>query len=280
VRYTSSKVKCCHSIAVSCVRQPVPTEFRPATITINDSYLPDPLETMFIADRVRQASAAASPAAVPAPVGQLISAPLPVRVRQPSHTQSTMHDDAGDDAATFVGTMTTLSTASEGEVERRRMELDVDLDLWHRLRIASKATTPARALPPLPADLPPSGPITGRENILAALAVYHVDEATQLPESAVLAPELNPTTGEFRMLTDPDERASAPSHWQHLGRLVKPAYKMPPTYHEFLKHKYNNYRIANGLLPIVNYELGSYEDEMESRILPDGRRFLDVAILL
>ena len=263
------------------MRQPVPTEFRPATITINDSYLPDPLETVFIADRVRQASAAASPAVLPAPADPIVSAPVPVRVRQPSRAQSIAHDAAaGDDAASFVGTMTTLSTASESEVERRRMELDVDLDLWHHLRTASTATTPARTLPPLPADLPPSGPITGRENILAALAVYHAEEEAQLPESAVLAPELDPATGEFRMLTDPDERASAPSHWQHLGRLVKPAYKMPPTYHEFLKHKYNDYRIANGLPPIVNYELGSYEDEMETRVLPDGRRFLDVAILL
>jgi len=190
-----------------------------------------------------------------------------------------------DDAMSLRSSMTTLSTISAGEADRQRSEVDVDLSLLQRLR----QTTRSRADGAAPGVAPhtqartrsaAAQPVTGRDEILEAIRVYRMDTAPVVADDDLFAPELDPDTGFFRVVAGEDERTSAPEHWHHLGRLVKPEYKMPPTYSEHLKHHYNNYRIQSGLPPIVNYDLGAFSDDIETRVLPDGRRYLDVAVLL
>jgi hypothetical protein len=273
-------------------------DYVPLTITVNDSYLPDPIELLAESTHVRRASQRTDVA-----LGRAAphSALLPAAAVTAA-AEAKAADDA--DALSLAGTMTTLSTVSEGEMERRLLEMDVDLSLMQRLRRPSRKLPAAlTAMVPLAAvavaaaadddqsvhgsvvtdeeglETPPvpDSPITGREAILQALADHEAASRPVLPAGAVFAPEIDPSTDFFRVVSDPAERAVAPAHWQHLS---KPEYVRVPTYAEHVKHQYNSYRVRNGLVPIVNYDLGAFSDDLDSRVLPDGRRYLDVAMLL
>ena len=300
------------------------------TITVNDSYLPDPTELLVESAHVRQASRLTTATTATATT---ISAPLQGRaaphnamlpaaaVIAAAETKARAAAE-DDDHLSLNGSMTTLSTVSEGELERRLLEIDVDLDLMKRLRrpsraqplvaaaaataVATTTTTTAAAAAPQVAPTTAAKattvaagpvlsaaaaviaagveeddadvlPITGREAILRAIEQHRAASEPVIPEGAILAPIRDEDTGFFRVITDPEEQAAAPDHWR---RLRKPEYVLPPTYSEHVKHRYNQYRIDNGLVPIANYDLGAFSDELETRILPDGRRYLDVAILL
>ena len=275
--------------------QPILADYLPVTVTVNESYLPELVEIVpeTIVARSRQAS--------------WVSAPMPVSEVATSTVVATNNGmlppkaPVDDDRLSEAGTMTTLSTVSEGELAHRRAEVEVDLGLLHRLRMsylaqqqqhmAQRASMSSDGAPNTGTESEVDSaaeraslsrsqqPVTGRERILDMLRDYREAQAPVVPAGSVLVPQLDPNTNYFRAVPAA-EAESLPQHWQHLGKLVKPVYKLPPTFEEHIKHRYNTFRVNNGLVPIVNYDLGSFADDLEDRVLPDGRRYLDVAMLL